>query len=66
MALHPKKFTELSGLHFDKAANTYWGTLEGYPVFLTVIPRRDTVVFRLIAKAPSEAAAAALQLPKRR
>ena len=54
MALHPKKFTELSGLHFDKAANTYWGTLEGYPVFLTFVPRRDTVIFRLIGKTPAD------------
>ena len=60
MALHPQKFCELTDLQYDNSAKTYWGTLQGYPVFLTVIPRRDTVVFRLIAKAPSEDAAAAI------
>ena len=61
MALHPKKFCELTGLRFDKSANTCWGSLQGYPVFLTIVPRRDTVVFRLTAKAPTEEAAAELQ-----
>lgn len=61
MALHPKKLCELTGLQYDKAANTYWGRLQGYPVFLTVVPRRDTVVFRLIAKAHAEEEAAELQ-----
>lgn len=61
MALHPKKFAELSGLQYDKAGNTFWGTLQGYPVFLTVVPRRDTVIFRLIAKTPSDEVSADLQ-----
>lgn len=61
MALHPKKFAELSGLQYDKAGNTFWGTLQGYPVFLTVVPRRDTVIFRLIAKTASDEMSADLQ-----
>lgn len=61
MALHSQKLCELTGLQYIKPYNTYCGTLQGYPVFLKVIPRRDTVVFSLIAKAPSDAAAAALQ-----
>ena len=49
MALHPQKFCEVTGLQYDKSANTFWGTLQGYPVFLAVVPRRDTVIFRLMS-----------------
>ena len=60
MSLHPQSLCELTSLHYEKSDNTYWGSLQGYPVFLTVVPRRDTVVFRLIAKVPSADAANAL------
>lgn len=53
MGMNPKKICELTGLQYDRAARTFWGTMQGgYPVFLTEVPRRDTLIFRLIAKAP--------------
>lgn len=60
MALNPTEFCGLTGLQYDKSARTFWGSLQGYPVFLTIVPRRDTVIFRTIAKTTSEDAAAVL------
>ena len=54
MAFKPKKFCELTGLQYDQSASAFWGILQGYPVFLTYIPRRNTIIFRLIAKTTSD------------
>lgn len=61
MALHSKQFCELTGLQHDKAANTFYGTLQGYPVYLLFLPRKNTVIFRLSAKTPADDNAPALQ-----
>lgn len=50
MALHPIKFAQMSGLQYDKQANLCWGDIQGYPVYVKIVPRRDTVIFRLNAK----------------
>lgn len=50
MALHPIHFAQMSGLQYDKQANLCWGDIQGYPVYVKIVPRRDTVIFRLNAK----------------
>ena len=52
MALHPQKFAEMNSLQYDRAANMAWGLLNGYSVFLKIVPRRDSVIFRLAGKLP--------------
>lgn len=52
MALHPNQFTAMSGLQYDKQTNVCWGDIQGYPVYVKIVPRRDNVIFRLIAKRP--------------
>lgn len=53
MAFHAQNFCGLTGLQFDKKSNTCWGKLNGFPVFVTNLARKDSVVFRLIAKLPA-------------
>lgn len=55
MAFQPTKFTDISGLSFDKESNLFWGMQEDYQVFLTLIPRRNALVFSLSGKLPPEA-----------
>lgn len=52
MGIQPKELCGLTGLQYDQKARTFWGTLQGYPLFLTVIPRRDLFLYRLIVKTP--------------
>ena len=52
MGIQPKELCGLTGLQYDQKARTFWGTLQGYPLFLTVIPRRDLFLYRLIVNAP--------------
>ena len=61
MSLHANQFTAMSGLRFDKQSQTYWGNPSGYPVFVTVQPRRDSVIFRLIGKLRDESQNTAMQ-----
>ena len=61
MSLHTNQFTAMSGLRFDKQSQTYWGNPSGYPVFVTVQPRRDSVIFRLIGKLRDESQNTAMQ-----
>lgn len=53
MAFHAQKFCELTGMRFDRKSNTCWGKLQGLPVFITNLPRRDSVIFRLIGNRPN-------------
>lgn len=52
MAFHDKQFCELTQLQYDAASKTFWGELYSFPVFLQLIPRRNAMLFRLIADAP--------------
>lgn len=52
MSLHPEKFCLQAGLLYDKKANLCWGSLQGFPVYIKIVPRRDTVIVRLAAKLP--------------
>ncbi len=61
MSLHMNQFTAMSGLRYDKQSQTYWGSPSGYPVFVTVQPRRDSVIFRLIGKLRDESNYTAMQ-----
>ena len=52
MALNPLKFAEMNSLRYDRSANMIWGLLDGYSVFLKIVPRRDSVILRLAGKLP--------------
>ena len=56
MGLHVSRICEETGLAYDQKTRTFWGTMQGYPVFLQHIPRRNTLVFRLIADSPENGA----------
>ncbi len=47
-------FCRLTGLQYDSKEKTFWGTMQGgYPVFVQIIPRRDTMSLRIVAKLPA-------------
>lgn len=46
-------FCRLTGLQYDNKEKTFWGNMQGgYPVFVQIIPRRDTMSLRMVAKLP--------------
>ena len=53
MGINRNEFTALTGLNYDQRAKCFWGSPQGYPVYVSVIPNRDAVTFRLIAKSDS-------------
>ncbi|MBR4200340.1 MAG: hypothetical protein IKQ91_03565 [Oscillospiraceae bacterium] len=60
MALNPQKFAEMNSLRYDRSANMIWGLLNGYSIFLKIVPRRDSVILRLAGKLPETADAVQL------
>lgn len=61
MAIHPNEFCMQTGLMYDVKSRTFWGTLSNFSVFLQIVPRRDSMIFRLIAKPPQESDASAIR-----
>ena len=55
MGFNESEYCGLTGLRYDKKRKTFFGTMQGgYPVFVQLVPRRDTFLFRLIAKLPAD------------
>ena len=69
MGFDTNTFCRLTGLQYDSKEKTFWGSMQGgYPVFVQIVPRRDTISLRLVAKLPAgktEADAAAVLEPWR-
>lgn len=55
MGFNGSEYCGLTGLQYDSRQKTYFGIMQGgYPVFVQLVPRRDTFLFRLIAKLPAD------------
>ena len=53
MGFQYAEFSSLTGLTYDRKNKTLSGTMSGgFPVFVRLVPRRDAMMFRLIAKLP--------------
>ena len=55
MGFNGSEYCGLTGLQYDSKQKTYFGIMQGgYPVFVQLVPRRDTFLFRLVAKLPAD------------
>lgn len=61
MALHASKFSELTGLAFDKTDSLFTGEIATYPVTIQYVPRRNLTFCRVICKDPNNRSAAEIQ-----
>ena len=54
MGFHPNLFAEQTGLSYDKGSRNFWGTQDGYPVFVRYVQGRSSLVFLLYGRQPEE------------
>ena len=54
MGFHQQLFAEQTGLQYDKTSRNFWGTRNGFPVFVRYVAARSSLVFLLYGKQETE------------
>ncbi|MBQ8922841.1 MAG: hypothetical protein IJ060_11935 [Oscillospiraceae bacterium] len=60
MGFRTDEFSALTNLQYDPKAKTFWGTVQGYPVFVHYSRRQNALLMNLTGKYPGEQAPPAL------